>query len=279
MSEHAIYDELVAAYALEALDAAEVPAFERHLADCAACQATLADLRRVAAGLGMAAPPLDPPASLRVRTLARATSQPQSQPVRPAPAVTPAVPPARSDPSWSWLATAAALVLAAGLGVYALRLRQDLTTTRQLVADMSQRMDQIRADLMTARGESARLATTIAVLAAADVVRVDLTGSGAASAATARAYLSARGLVLSGSSLPPLAASRTYQVWVIPTGPGALPISAGLMGVDAGGTATLTASTPAEIARIAAVAISEEPSGGSPQPTSQPLLVGARANN
>jgi len=273
MSQHDTFDELAAAYALETLDREDTLAFERHLAGCATCQATVADLRRVSAGLGMAVDPVAPPPSLRARTLARATSQ--AQPAHEASPTRVVVP--RAPTSWAWLGMAAAVVLAVGLGAYAGVLRRDLAASRQLLAEMSSRVEELRADLMTTRGESARLANTVSVLAAPDLVRVDLRGVDAAPAATGRAYLSARGLIFSASSLPPLGANRTYQLWVIP--PGAAPISAGLFTVDPTGTSTMAAALPTDVAKVATVAVTAEPAGGSATPTLPILLVGTRANN
>ena len=69
---------LVGAFAVDALDDVERAAFERHLAECHACQAEVAGLREAAAMIGgtVAA---QPPAGLRERVLADITT------VRPLP--------------------------------------------------------------------------------------------------------------------------------------------------------------------------------------------------
>lgn len=64
-------DDLVDAYALGALEPDEVDAVERHLEECAACRALADEARRNAQLLLYAAPPAEPPASLRGRLLAR----------------------------------------------------------------------------------------------------------------------------------------------------------------------------------------------------------------
>jgi anti-sigma-K factor RskA len=75
-------------------------------------------------------------------------------------------------------------------------------------------------------------------------------------------------MVFSGANLPPLPSGRVYQVWVITTD--AAPISAGLLGPD--GTGLFT--TPPDIAPPRAVAVSNEPAGGMPAPSTPPFLVG-----
>jgi anti-sigma-K factor RskA len=58
------------------------------------------------------------------------------------------------------------------------------------------------------------------------------------------------------------------------TGKGA-PISAGVYMPDANGGVLTVAPPASNMADIAALAVTEEPMGGSPQPTSKPMWVGA----
>ncbi|WP_426509232.1 anti-sigma factor [Dactylosporangium sp. McL0621] len=98
---------LVGAYALDAVDDLERVAFERHLRDCPACSAEVAELRETATRL--AGPVAEaPPPRLRGAVLAQIASTPQER-IRPAPAQ-------RREPGrWrTWVASAAAAVLFAG---------------------------------------------------------------------------------------------------------------------------------------------------------------------
>jgi hypothetical protein len=89
---------------------------------------------------------------------------------------------------------------------------------------------------------------------------IALVGTGTAGA-SARLSVAADGrrgeLAITG--LPKLAPGRVYQLWFARTG--AAPISGGVFGVDARGEA---------LAR--AVAVTEEPAPGSPEPTGPHLL-------
>ena len=66
--------ELTAAYALDALDEAEVREYEDHLARCPRCRDELASLGEAAAALAYAADAPAPPPALRTRILEQAPS-------------------------------------------------------------------------------------------------------------------------------------------------------------------------------------------------------------
>ena len=77
--EHDAYDELTAAYALDALDDDESKAYEEHLAGCEICQHNLAALSGTMVQLAYAAPPVDPRPELRERILAAARAERQAK--------------------------------------------------------------------------------------------------------------------------------------------------------------------------------------------------------
>ncbi len=73
--------------------------------------------------------------------------------------------------------------------------------------------------------------------------------------------------------LPRVQAGRTYQLWLVTAK--AEKISAGTFNTDATGRAVVQATYPLAEADLAAIAITEEPTGGSPQPTGTILVAGA----
>jgi hypothetical protein len=86
------------------------------------------------------------------------------------------------------------------------------------------------------------------------------------------------GLVVSGERLPVPAGNRTLQLWLIPKASGAKPVpSLTLRHGPDGKFDLLVASPPDSPGRTKALAITEEPEGGSPQPTTSPIWVGAVA--
>ena len=84
------------------------------------------------------------------------------------------------------------------------------------------------------------------------------------------------GLVISGHRLPPPPRNRTLQLWLIPeaTGGKAIPSLTLRPGPD-GEFDLLVANPPDSPGATKALAIGEEPDGGSPQPTTTPIWVGA----
>jgi hypothetical protein len=114
--------------------------------------------------------------------------------------------------------------------------------------------------------------TAMAVLAAPDMVRIDLAGLPPARQATGRALWSRnRGLVFTATNLPVVPPDRTYQVWVVTANAA---VSAGLLTPDTSGRATEFFTTPPDIAPPVAVAVTVEPAGGVPAPTGQKYLIG-----
>jgi anti-sigma-K factor RskA len=75
MPEETDLHELVAAYALNALDEDDRAAFEEHLGDCEQCTVALAELRDTAAALAYVPETVAPPAALRSRILETARAE------------------------------------------------------------------------------------------------------------------------------------------------------------------------------------------------------------
>jgi anti-sigma-K factor RskA len=68
-SDHDVLRDLVAAVALGAATPEEEARVETHAAACAACREDLAAFRVASAGIGLSAPPVEPPPELRERIL------------------------------------------------------------------------------------------------------------------------------------------------------------------------------------------------------------------
>jgi anti-sigma-K factor RskA len=264
------HDELVAlapAYVLGALEPDEQRTFEGHLAACDSCAAEVRSLGRVASGLAQSVPLVTPRPELRARVLAAVGA-------RDAPAVRNA-----ASSSWSagnWLAYAACVALATAMGLYAMNLRARVASLEARLEQTSSRLlaaDRAMADAQRVAFE-AQSAT--AVLAAPDVVRVDLQGAPAAPQAAGRALWSRQtGMVFAATNLPPLPAGRIYQVWLVA---GKIPVSAGLIAPDDSGRGMGIFRTPADIEAPVTVAVTIEPRGGVPAPTGAFYLIGKVAS-
>ena len=211
-------------------------------------------------GLAQVVPQVDPPSALRARVLASV-------------ATTPAVKTRAASPMLWPLATAASLTLAAGLSLYTWQLRGRITTLEDELLVTRARADAADQRMADAVRTAEGAVSTVAVLTAPDVARINLAGQAAAPQASARAFWSrSRGMVFTASNLPPLPAGKTYQLWVV-TGLG--PLSAGLLTPDAQGGVNETFKTPTDIPQPLAMAVTIEPVGGSPGPTGERYLVGA----
>ena len=236
---------LTGAYAVDALDEFDRRRFEAHLADCPDCTQEVAELRATAARLGDAvAEP--PPYHLRHRVLDQiATTRQEAPGGRPRRAAGTGVP-----APWALrLITAAAVVAlaaAAGLGSWAWHNENQLNTVQSQLAQ-----------------SQARYGAVAAILSAPDA-RVN-TGNGTAGGmAVVLASHELNRAVLLVSDLPQAPAGHTYQAWLI----GSAGVhSAGLLNASAAPLAFsgLTGATK--------VGVTVEPAGGSPQPTTTPVML------
>lgn len=232
---------LAAEYALGMLDARELASVDAHLAACADCRALVARERRVLDALARSVTQVAPPASLRDRVLAEAVRATAAGETARRPAAT-------AHRMRAWLIAASVLLMTAA-GAW------QFLSTRDRTRD-AERAEQARA---------------MAVVAAEDLVRFDLSSPDAS--ARARALWSRRhGMVFSAEGLAPLPAGRTYQLWVISRG---TPISAGVFDIAADGRARVVLATPDSLTAVEAVAVTVEPAGGLPAPSTTPILAGA----
>jgi anti-sigma-K factor RskA len=111
--------------------------------------------------------------------------------------------------------------------------------------------------------EEARLLNSI--LTAPDLITVEI--EGAISARFSYSTERSQGAFIT-SDLPLLEEARTYQLWLIG---GSGPVSVGAFRPGQSGEATVVVS--GRMGPGVALGLTEEPAGGSPQPTSEPLIV------
>jgi anti-sigma-K factor RskA len=239
------WTELAAPYALGALDAAERARFEVHLAGCAQCRGEVQSLHDVTGLLAESAPAAAPPAALRARVLREAHR------VRPIGAR----PPFRANIG-PWLAAAACLVLAIGVGYAYLRERAAHGRAGVSLAALH--------DTIAARD------SLVATLLSPDAATAALAATGQAPSARLFWSPSRRRVVMAVFHLTPAPAGRTYQLWAIAKGK---PVSIGTFNTSPDGRLVAELPLPADL-KFELTAVTEEPAGGSPQPTMQPFLIG-----
>jgi anti-sigma-K factor RskA len=260
------HDEMVVlapAYVLGALEPDERRAFESHLADCDRCASEVRSFGRVTAGLDQAAPQVTPRAALRDRVLLATGGRDART----------GVPTARARWTISnWLAYAACVAVATAASLYALNLRARVESLEARLGLAQMRLADNERALIDARRVAFETQSAMAVLAAADLMRVDLQGAPAAPMAAGRALWSRQsGMVFAANNLPPLPAGKIYQVWLVGTGS---PVSAGLVAPDETGRGVGIFRTPVDVTGPVTVAVTIEPEGGVPAPTGAFYLTG-----
>jgi anti-sigma-K factor RskA len=241
-------DELRDHYELYAMGLAEEPEaseIRAHLErDCPTCVPGVRRARELMALLGAAAPPAEPSARLRQRVLAAVAEQPARR--------------------WSWAPVWAAVAAAAVVAAL-------FFNTRERRADAQ--LARVEAESSARTQELARLNEAIAILNQPDARQV-VFGAGAPQPPRGRVFLDPlRGVLLLASNLPPAPVGKAYEMWVIPKSGN--PVPAGLFQSAADGTAMNIRSGPVDVTATGAVAVTLEPAGGVPQPTSKPVIAAA----
>jgi len=247
-----LYEE----FALGVLEGEERAELEAHLARaCDVCTPGVARARGVVAQLAGLAPDAQPPASVKAKILRAATGS-------PAPTEAQKIPARRAVfPAWAW-AAAAALALVTG---YAVRQMQVLTSQ---LADLRRQMriaeNQNRA--LLDQIEIGRQVAAIVISPASKALKLMPTDT---KMPMVVAYLHPQmGVALSAGQMPAVPSARTLQLWSVPKK--GQPLSLAIFRPDAQGQVTIIAPVKMPMEEIALLAVTEEPAGGSPQPTSAP---------
>jgi anti-sigma-K factor RskA len=239
---------LVGAYALDAVDDLERTAFERHIRDCDGCRGEIDELRETASRLADSTWSIPPP-RLRTDVLAAVGRTRQLSPADPA---RPERDARAAVSRWRryTAGAAAAGILAAGAGA----------------ATWAVQEQRVREKNTAVAAAELREARTQSILAAPDlVVRTSpMVGGGrvtvASSASQAASVVSLR------ADRPP-ATGRAFQLWTIKGS--ALPVNAGVLQPGEAATAQVLPGVPGNDV----FAVSVEPAGGSPLPTTDQIVA------
>jgi anti-sigma-K factor RskA len=270
------HDDLVGlapAYVLGALEPDERRTFETHLAGCDVCASEVRSLGRVTAGLAQSVPQVTPRAALRDRVLLAVAGDAPATAVGARDATHPKTAERSRWVMGHWLAYAACVALATVAVLYAMNLRARVESLEARLEAAQLRLAAADSALVDARRVAFETQSAMAVLAAADLTRVDLQGAAAAPQAAGRALWSREsGMVFAATNLPPLPEKRIYQVWLVAGG--AAPISAGLVAPDETGRSVAVFRTPVDVTGPVTVAVTIEPEGGVLAPTGAAYLAG-----
>jgi anti-sigma-K factor RskA len=263
VSEQDQFRELIEGYALGALDASERAALETHLASgCPECAKALEEARFLVSQLAYLAPPAEPSDMLKAR-LMRTVRAEQS-------AARPTTAPSRgaSIPYWLWAGVAALLLLSAYSTWDARRLQKEVQEVKARAAAELKHRQQLEQELTEAKHEAW-------ILTDPSSKKIDIMPNDKEMPMLQATWHPELGIYITGQKMPMPKGNKVLQLWLIPKTKGAKPMPSHTFWPDANGKIREMVDDPPEVmAQTKALAITEEPAGGSQQPTSTPMWVG-----
>ncbi len=242
------------AYALGALDAPDRAALEAHLATgCQDCAKAVEEARWLVSQLAYLAPEAAPSDMLKgrlmqtVRAEAKAARRPSLSKA--------------GIPVWMWAGVAALVLVTLYSAWNAQRMQREIQSANERAASILQQRRELQAQLDAEK-------ITAAILVDPASVRIALVSPDSKVPQLEARWHSQLGIVLTGQKIAAPSGNRVLQLWLIPKAPGAKPVPSLTVRPDAEGKVVLLVSNPpGAIAQTKALAITEEPAGGSAQPT------------
>lgn len=233
--------ELLAAYALGALDDAEVAQVEAHLPGCAACRAELREIEAITNDLPLAIAEVNPPASVQQQLWAN-INPPQTEMVH------------QKRPSlWQQMIATYKQHRAIAFSQLALLALVLILFTSTIL--LWQQANKLSSATQRGRLQAIHLNST-GVIPDAD------------------GYLTVSGDGLSGAiildQVPQLAEDQQYQLWLVKDG---MRVSAALLSVDELGYGGGRVNAPESLFNYSSAEVTIEPVDGSSQPTTDVLLT------
>jgi anti-sigma-K factor RskA len=260
MSGHEQYADLLALYALGALESASDRAdLESHLRSCVECQAELEKLRGDAALLALSAVGPAPPQAARQRLLAAIANEPRNRPVRERMVL------GVLQRRWLTFAPIAATLLVA---IFSLLLWRNN-------AGLLKKLERSQAQLEQANQQLRNAQQLVALLKSPDTVHVTLVSAKTPPQPQVKTIYGPKmgRLLLMANNLEPLPTNKVYELWLLPMS-GAPPIPAGTFKPNGKGEAMMDHSMETAGIDAKGFAITIEPEGGSQTPTMPIKMIG-----
>ena len=273
MSEHEQIRELMEAYALGALDAQERVAVDEHLASgCTTCAKALEEARWAASQLAYLAPEAQPSEMLKGRLLqtVRAEAGGSTATGLREPEMHAGEARESGTPWWLWAGVAALLIFSAYSAWNSQRLQREIATLQAQADAQRQQRTRLEQELLTAKTQ----AHEAMIWSDPKSVKINLPAKDPKMPMLEAMWHPEMGLCVKGWNVPAVGKNHVLQLWLIPK-KGGKPMPTMTFWPDASGTFTaMVENPPKEMAETQALAITEEPMGGSEQPTSTPMWVG-----
>ena len=176
-----------------------------------------------------------------------------------------------ATPFWLWAAVAALVLLTVYSSWQAHNLQVQITQMNEQARAETQKREGLEQELAASQQE----ARMRAIVTNPESTRIMLMPSQKDMPTLEAKWHSELGLVVTGYQVPKLSGNRVLQLWLIPKDKGAKPMPSITFWPERNGKfAKLVADPPESMPDVKALAITEEPAGGSAQPTSTPIWVG-----
>ena len=260
--------DLLGLHAMDALEGEERSGTRAHLQfGCPTCNGYLAEVEAVLALLPLGLTPVMPSPELKARLMGRISSGKSSLPLRQGPTAAP-------QRKWFGRFTDAFIggAIAAAIGTLAVGLllnrnRQAIDSLRTQVAHHDEQLGALQSSVQNAD-------QTIQSLKPPAIMMVSAEGTAAQPNAFARVFIDKPRdtLYLYAASLKPPGEGKAYELWLINDKQQKIP--SGMFEVNRHGEASLERKVPPEAGRIVAVAVTDEPAAGVPQPTGTIQILG-----
>lgn len=262
------FREMYEAYALGALDATERAALEAHLATgCAQCTKAVAEARWLVSQLAYTAPEGSPSDMLKGRLMQTVRSEAKS---------TSHSGPAARIPYWLAAGVAALLLITFYTSWREHQIREELRASNERsIARMEEERAAVQQKITAMEERMAVMRRENAILSDPAATKIMLMPQKIQAPQLVAMWQHQNGIVVTGQKVPMPAANHVLQLWLIPKDPGAKPMPSMSLRPDENGRLVMVVAHPPDPSGIKALAITEEPEGGSPQPTSAIRWVGA----
>ncbi|MCU1242742.1 MAG: Anti-sigma-K factor rskA [Candidatus Acidoferrum typicum] len=265
MNSNDQFRELIEAYAIGSLDAPERAQLEAHLASgCDDCEKALQEARWLVSQLAYLAPNAEPSDMLKGRLLQTVRAEAAGSAARRQ------VVGGAGIPSWLWAGVAALLLFSLYSAWIAHKMHDEVAYLQQQAKIEQAERERLEAELGAAKTQAHEAMiwsdpkSKKIMLRPKDPKMPDLEAM----------WHPDMGLVVRGWKVPSPGEKRMLQLWLIPKA-GGKPMPSMTLWPDANGKfSAMVENPPDTMSDTQALAITEEPIGGSPQPTSAPMWVG-----
>jgi anti-sigma-K factor RskA len=257
------FRELLDSYALGALDPEDRTTLEAHLATgCPDCAKAVEEARWLVSQLAYAAPEAAPSDMLKGRLMRTVRAEAQAQ-------AKPHVMPAKSAiPFWLWAAVA-------GLLVFSIYSAWNTRRLENEIREAHDRTTALRAERQKAEEQLADAKREATIMMDPTSHKIALWGEHAHPETLEAKWHAQLGVCITGDKVPMPSANHVLQLWFIPKDKDAKPRPSAMVRPDATGKLMLYVSAPPQsMDDTKAIAITEEPAGGSGWPTTPILWSG-----